>query len=180
MSDILAGAGKCYAAPYGTDLPSTVAEFNTALDEAFIDLGEISEDGLESAFSVDKTVIRNWKGVAIRALGSQVESTFKLTFLDTNRPVLEQFYGAEIAANGLGGVESKIVLGQPHDKPYALVIPVIDPSTGRTKVYTLPRVEVAERGDITDKPDETGYELTYQALYDDAFGSAGAILSAGT
>ena len=170
--DIFAGSGAAWSGPYGTTLPTDIDDM-TALDPALVDLGLISEDGLETSFSVDKTVIKDWSGAAVRTLGTSTEITFKLTFLEQTLEVVQQYYGATVETAGTG---SKIELGQPADANYAMVIPVEDPSTGKMKVYVLPSVEVVERDDQTIKPDETGYGITYQALLDPTLGSCGYIL----
>lgn len=169
---IFAGSGQCLSGPHATTLPADIDDM-TALDPALVDLGIVSEDGLEHAFSVDKTVIKDWQGQPVRTIGTSTEITFKLTFLETNAEVLAHYYGTEVVAAGTG---SKITLGQPADPAYAMVIPVQDSSTGSLRVYVLPRVEVMERESQTVKPDETGYGLTYQALYDPDLGSCGYVL----
>jgi len=170
--DIFAGSGQALSGPYGTTLPADIDDMS-ALDPALVDLGLVSEDGLEHAFSVDKTVLKDWAGQAVRVLGTSTEITFKLTFLETNAEVIAHYYGAEVETAGTG---SKVTLGQPSDAAYAMVIPVEDPSTGKIKVYVLPRVEVVERDEQTIKPDETGYGITYQALYDPVADSCGYVL----
>lgn len=169
---IFAGSGQCLSGPYGTTLPEEIDEM-TALDGALIDLGIVSEDGLEHAFGVDKSVIKDWQGRPVRTVSTATEITFKLTFLETNKAVVERYYGHDVEAAGTG---SKVTLDQPSDAAYTMVIPVEDESTGKTRVYVLPRVEVFEREDQTVKPDETGYGLTFQALYDPVADCAGWIL----
>lgn len=172
---IFAGSGKAYVADYGTaTLPTSVADFEASLDAAFIDLGEVHEDGLEHAFSVDRTVVRNWAGLAVKTIGTATEITFKLKFLEANGDVIGLYYGTPVTTNA---GESKLAFGVPADAARALVIPVIDYATGRTKLYVLPRVEVGEREDLTDKPDEpAAYGVTFQALYDEVTGGSGYIL----
>lgn len=172
MSDaIFSGSGLAYLAPYGTDLPTNA---ESTLDAAFINLGEIHEDGLEHAFAVDKEVIRNWSKVPIKTTATSVEATFALTFLDDHELVVGAFYGAEVESQA-GGF-SKVELGKPSDQAWALVIRTEDPATNRLKVYSLPRVEVSERADQTVAPGEAGWGLTFTALHDADFGSMGEIL----
>lgn len=172
-NNIYAGSGRCLAGPLGTVLPDDAADLST-LAAAFKDLGEVSEDGLEHSFSVDRTVLKNWAGQPVRALGTSTEITFKLTFLETNKDVLELYYGKPVTAAGTG---SKIDLGQPADSPRAMVILTEDKATGRVKAYCLPRVEVAERDDQTVKPDEPDqYGITFHALVDPTLGTSGYIL----
>lgn len=172
MSDtIFSGSGLAYLAPFGTALPTNA---ETALNAAFISLGEVHEDGLEHAFSVDKEVIRNWDKLPIKTTATSVEATFGLTFLDDNELVVGAFYGSEVVSQS-GGF-SKVELGKPADQAWALVIVTEDPGTERKRVYALPRVEVSERSDQTVAPGEAGWGLTFTALYDATFGSMGEVL----
>jgi hypothetical protein len=169
---IFAGAGRCLSGPAGTTLPADIDDM-ASLDPALVDLGIVSEDGLEHAFNPDKTIIKDWNGRPVRTIGTAVEITFKLRFLETNAEVVQHYYGTEVQSAGTG---SKVVLGQPSDPATALVIPTEDAATGAMRVYVLPRAEVSDRGDQTVKPDETGYELTFTALYDPDLGSCGYVL----
>lgn len=169
--NIFAASGKCLLGPAGTELPAEITDIN---DPALVDLGEVSEDGLEHSFAADKTTIKNWKGLPVRVIGTSLEITFKLTFLETRkREILELFYGAAVEAAGDG---SKIVIGQPSDEARVMVIPTEDPGTGKVQAYCLPAVVVSDRGSVTVKPDEAGFELTFTALVDPTLGSAGYIL----
>jgi hypothetical protein len=170
--DIFAGSGSCWSGPQGTTLPTDVGDM-TSLDSALVDLGLVSEDGLETSFSVDKTVLKDWSGQAVRVFGTSTEITFKLTFLEQTQEVVETYYGADVTATATG---SKVEIGQPSDEAHCMVIPTEDPATGKMKIYCLPRVEVKERDDQTIKPDETGYGITFQALLDPTLGSCGYIL----
>lgn len=169
---IYAGSGQCLSGPYGTTLPADIDDMSS-LDPALADLGLVSEDGLEHAFKVDKSVLKDWGGNTVRTLGTSTEITFKLTFLETNAEVLERYYGSPVEAAGTG---SKIDLGQPSDPAYAMVIPTEDSATGAIRVYVLPRVEVTDRDDQTVKPDETGYGITFTAMFDADLGSCGYVL----
>jgi hypothetical protein len=169
---IFAGDGYCLVGPYGTTLPEDIDDMETVA-AALKNLGEVSEDGLEEAFSVDKSTLKNWKGAVVRMLGSSTEITFKLTFLERNKEVLELFYGSVVTSAGAAG--SKIVLGQPSDEPRAMVIPMEDPGTGALEVVVAPNVVVSDRGSRTVKPDEAGaYEITFTALGDTSLDGASA------
>lgn len=170
---IHSGSGRAFLAPYGTALPDSTADM-ASLPVAFIDLGEIHEDGLEHVFSVDKEVIKNWEGVPVKIVSTSSETTFKLTFLETNAEVLKAFYGADIVTDG--GTGSKIELGAPADVDYCMVIAVEDKSTSKLKVYTLERVQVADRDSINDKPGQAGYGMTFQALKSPTSGKTGYLL----
>jgi len=172
MSDtIFSGSGLAYLAPFGTPLPTNA---DSALNAAFVSLGEVHEDGLEHAFAVDKETIRNWDKLPIKTTSTSVEATFALTFLDDHELVVGAFYGSEVESQ-VGGF-SKVLIGKPLDVAWALVIVTEDPGTERKRVYSLPRVEVSERSDQTIAPGEAGWGLTFSALYDRDFGGLGEVL----
>ena len=158
--------GLCEVAPLGTELPATGT---AALDAAFIDLGEVSEDGLEHAFSTDYSTVKNWAGSVLRSFNTSTEVTFKLTFLETSADVLSIFYG-QTATDADGALDVKI--SHPEPDPRALVITVIDGDD--LKRYCMSNVQVTERGTVNDKNSEaTAYELTFTANFDselDGFG----------
>jgi hypothetical protein len=158
--------GLCEVAPLGTVLPATP---DAALDAAFIDLGEVSEDGLEAAFTTDYSTVKNWSGAVLRSFNTSTEVTFKLTFLETNGDVLSLFYGQE-AVDTAGNLNVK--LSNPNPDPRALVITVIDGA--ELKRYCITNAQVTERGSVMDKNSEaTSYEITFSANYDDALDGFG-------
>lgn len=170
MSVRLGRNGRAFVAPAGTELPASVDD---ELDPAFDDLGEVSEEGLEHVFSVDTGELRNWKGMPVANTTTNVNATFKLKFYETIQSVVELFYGQDLEVVEGG---SKIKLGQPLPLEYVLYIAVYDGDPddgGRIKGYALAKVAVSDRGSIVEKGDDTGYEITFKALYDaevDGFG----------
>ena len=157
--------GLCEIAPVGTALPAAP---DAALDAAFVDLGEVSEDGLDAAFSTDYSEVKNWSGAVLRSFNTSTTVTFKLTFLETNADVLALFYGNEVdTSSGLN-----VPLNAPKPDPRALVITVIDGDN--LKRYCLANVQVTERGDVSEKNSEaTGYEITFTANFDSTLGGFG-------
>jgi len=90
--------GTCHVAVYGTTLPTKASEV-ASLDPAFTDCGEISQDGLEVAFSVSSDVVRNWQGQPLRAFNTENSVTFKLTFLEADaQTVQEIYYGTTVTS----------------------------------------------------------------------------------
>lgn len=154
--------GLCYVAPLGTALP---AAYDDTLNVAFVDLGEVSEDGLERAYETSSEAVRNWRRQPIRNLTTEVTATFKLTFLETNEATVNAYFGSEVATNAGGG--SKITVGQPSNEQQALVISLEDSAFGETTLVVVPRVVATEREAITDSAgDVTGYGVTFMAYYD--------------
>lgn len=166
-ADIKVGtSGTCEVAPIGTALPTNAG---TALDNSFVDLGEITADGLEAAFDTSSEVIRNWAGEPVRVVISETSKTFKLTFLETNKDVLSLYYGSDVTSQ-LGDY-SKLLVGQPDATPKSMVITLVDSADGSIKRYVIPRASVTEREPVMEKNEEaTAYGVTIEAMYDATIG----------
>jgi hypothetical protein len=169
---IRSGSGRAFLAPYGTAIPDSTDDM-VGLDVAFVDLGEVSEDGLEHVFSVDKEVISNWEGDPVKVISTKISATFKLTFLETTQAVLEAFYGADVQSTVDG---SKIAIGEAADTDYVMVVSVQDKGTEKLKVYALERVQVMDRDSVSEKPGSAGYGMTFQAMKNPATGLTGVVL----
>ena len=93
MSDVLIGKGKvsgmAFRGPRGTSLPTYPSE---SLSADFVDIGAISEDGIELEFP-DGDVIRNWALVAERKVNTE-NGKVTARLLYTNQKTLETLVGA--------------------------------------------------------------------------------------
>lgn len=95
---ISADGAAVYSAPLGTTLPTTATE---ALDEAFTDLGWVSEDGVTNSISRDTTKHYAWGGDVVKTTQDKYTETVKLTLLESNADVLSVVYGADnVTENG--------------------------------------------------------------------------------
>jgi hypothetical protein len=170
VTDVRVGStGTCEIAPEGTTLPTNAG---SALEGAFVDLGEISEEGLEHAFDVSSEQIRNWSGKVLRSVNTDTTATFKLQFMETTADVLELFYGATVESQ-LGDY-SRVLITSPDTTPQAMVITVVDSADDSFKRYVLPRIVVSERGEVKDVNSDASYwECTVTALYDSTISGFG-------
>ena len=97
--------GAVYRAPVGTTLPT---DATTALNEAFVCLGYISEDGLTNANSPDGDKIKAWGGDTVYTYQKEKDDTFQFKLLEALNPdVLKTVYGDD---NVTGNVQAGLTV----------------------------------------------------------------------
>ncbi len=152
--------GGIYTAPANTTLPT---DATTALGEAFVCLGYVSEDGVTNSRENDEE-IRAWGGdLVMRTL----EDTFTFTLIEgKNVDVLKTVYGEE---NVTGTLQTGIVI-KANDAMQENCIFVIDMIfAGKVlKRIVIPNGQVSEVGEIVYADGEAvGYETTVLASSDE-------------
>lgn len=163
--------GTCHVAAYGTTLPTKASEV-ASLDPAFTDCGEISQDGLEVAFSVSSDVVRNWSGQPIRSFNTENSVTFKLTFLEADAKTVQEIYYGGTVTSQLGD-QSNLKIGQPDSSAQSYVISCIDSSDDAVVSYIIPRGVITDRGAVVEQSgDASKFEVTITALYDTTLAAA--------
>src|SRR5690606_14143758 len=84
-------AGTFSVAPTGTPLPTSAI---TALDNAFVDLGNVGEDGYQYAITRDTEDINNLNGEAVYTIQNNYTEEITLTLIESlNADVLKLVYG---------------------------------------------------------------------------------------
>ena len=155
--------GAVYRAPLGTTLPT---DATTALGNAFVEMGYVSEDGLTNSNSPESEVIKAWGGDTVYTLMQSREDTFKFTLIESMKAdVLKAIYGDEHVsgslANGLSIESTNDELGD-----FVWVFDMILRG-GVLKRIVIPDGIISEVGDISYTDDEvTGYEITLTCLAD--------------
>ncbi|MDD7465487.1 MAG: phage tail protein [Actinomycetaceae bacterium] len=156
--------GGVYAAPIGTPVPT---DATTALSEAFMNLGYISDDGITNTVESDSEAIKAWGGDTVLTVQTSRTETFTYTMIESlNESVLKQAYGEENVAEGTvkhnGATRGRWV--------YVFEILL----TGeKVKRIVAPIGEVTEVGDVVYVDGEPiGYEVTVTAYPDDAGNTA--------
>lgn len=154
--------GTFYAAPVGTTLPT---DTDATLDAAFVNFGEISTDGLETAYEAASEYVRNWKGLPVRSFTPETTFTFSITFLETSAAVLDTYFGA--TTETVVGGHSETRIGQPNNTPQVLVIPVVDSKDNSISQWVIPQGVAGEREAITyNNSTAVAYRVTFSALWD--------------
>lgn len=98
-------SGAIYVAPKGTTLPT---DASTALDKAFLELGYVSEDGVENENKPSTDNIKDWSGSTIALLNKEKEDTWAFTLCEAlNVNVLKTVFGS---ANVSGTLDTGITV----------------------------------------------------------------------
>lgn len=149
--------GAIYAAPVGTTLPT---DATTSLNNAFKELGYVSEDGITNSNSPESDVIKAWGGDTVLTLNQGREDTFSMTLIEVmNLDVLKLVYGSSNITGTLAtGITIKANSGDLPEN--AIVIDMVLKNNA-VKRIVLPQAKVSEVGDITySDSDAVGYETT--------------------
>lgn len=96
VSEVTAGkpkvGGAISVAPIGTTLPP---DATTALDQAYVNLGYCTEDGLTNENTRSSTDIKAWGGDIILSIQDEKTDRFQFTLAQSmNVDVLKQYFGA--------------------------------------------------------------------------------------
>lgn len=88
---IPADGAAVFAAPLGTTLPTTAT---ASLNNAFVDLGWVSEDGVTNTIQRDVTRHKAWGGDTVKTTQDNYTETVKFALLESSAEVLKVAYGA--------------------------------------------------------------------------------------
>jgi hypothetical protein len=164
------------AAPLGTALPTTPV---VAPNVAFVDLGYISEDGINLSQSSSWEKIRDWGGDQVRTFLSEFTATLSWTFLETQDAMLQATYGASnvtvTAATAGTGKYTAVKLNSIEPTPKSWMFNMADSTLvdlPRTYRIVVPNGQITERGDLTfSRTNAVMYQVTLEA-YPDATGNS--------
>lgn len=137
----VAVTGGTYFAPTGTALPTTAS---ASLDEDFVELGYVTEDGITQTIDEDTEQIRAWQnGDIVREVQTSHAVTYDLALLETNADTLEVYYGNHTVVSGAGTTEIKAGQGTRG----CWVFHIID---GVYKIrLVIPDGQVTQRGEVS-------------------------------
>jgi len=158
---IPADGAAVYAAPLGTTLPTSAT---ASLNNAFVDLGWVSEDGVTNAISREVTKHRAWGGEVVKVTQDNYTETLTLTLLESSADVLKVVYGEDnVTENGdaITVEHSRLMLARQ-----SFVIDFVDgEKAGRIVVR---EGQVTELGDVVYvHRDLTRYEITVDVFKPD-------------
>jgi len=158
---IPADGAAVYAAPLGTTLPTSATD---SLDNAFVDLGWVSEDGVTNSISRETTKHRAWGGEVVKVPQDNSPETLTLTLLESSAEVLGVVYGHDnVTENGdtITVEHSRLMMERQ-----SFVVDFIDgDKAGRIVVR---EGQVTEVGDVVYvHRDLTRYEITVDVFKPD-------------
>lgn len=162
VSAVKPRVGGCvYTAPVGTTLPT---DAESALDEAFEDMGYISEDGITNSNTRESENIKAYGGDIVASPQTEKLDTFGMTFIEAkNITTLKAVYGESNVSGTLAtGITIRVNSAELEDRAW-----VIDQimSEGDLKRTVIPRGKITELGEITYADGSvTGFESTITAF----------------
>lgn len=171
-------AGSISAAPPGTPGPQMPNPF-APLDEAFVDLGDVGEDGFNEVTDrkIDKK--RNFGGKVVKVLQTQFGKTIELVFLESlNADVLKAIHGAKnvtiLAATSEHGEIIEVRKNAKRLPHLSWVVDTIDSSLGDGDEFTakyrsyIPDGQIVDTGDVKIVHSDTiEYKVTIEAFEDE-------------
>lgn len=158
--EIVVGAnGSVYVAPVGTAGPT---DTTTALNASFIDLGYVSDDGVEITPGMDSADINAWQSFyPVRRIVTARTLEISLTLLQWNEDSIELAFGGGSVATNVGVYT--YTPPSPDEIDYrAMVVEWADD----TKNYRLhiPKVLVTDTSSLSlNRTDPAGLALTFSA-----------------
>lgn len=159
-------AGGCVYVAFKAN-PTLPSDATTKMDTLtdFVSLGDISENGLTEANARSKNKHKNWNGDVVRTSISDEENTYKLEFIEPNRPSVAKLrYGSGNVEAGTDGSVSHIkgVLGT--DEQVALVIDELE-SGGFLRRTVIPCATIDSFDDVAhQKGSLLVYGMTFTAV----------------
>jgi len=159
--------GAISEAPAGTTLPT---DATSALANAFVNFGYVSEDGLTNSNTAENEQTVAWGGDVVMDTMTSKPDQFTYTLIEaTNVDALKHVYGS---SNVSGTLTTGIVINANSTEQAEKVIVIDMVLRGpAVKRIVIPRGKVLTVGDIVyNDTDPVGYEVTL-AAYPDASGN---------
>lgn len=156
--------GAIFRAPLGTELPT---DAKTALNEAFENLGYVSEDGVVNSNSPESESIKAWGGSTVCTTQTSKEDTWQFTLIEAlSLAPLKLVYGD---TNVTGDLSTGITItANDEQQPDSCLVIDMIMRGGVLKRIVIPSGGVSEVAEITyNDTDAVGYQTTITATPDE-------------
>lgn len=155
------GAGSIFRAPIGTTIP---AGAKAELDEAFVQQGYVSEDGVTNSNSASVDTGKAWGGDIVITYQTEKPDTFQFTLIESLNPdVLKTVYGEDHVTGTIAAGLTVEATSDEADESVWVIDQILRNDT--IKRIVIPNGKITEMGDVVYKDDELiGYEITIQAF----------------
>lgn len=149
-------AGGCaFSAPIGTAVPTDI---ETELDEAFVNLGLIGEDGITHSIEEDTENIVDMNGDTVLVTRSSREETYNFILIETKKNSLGEKYGYSNVTDADGVITAKHNAKDRTPRVYVFEMELTD---GRRQRTVVPNGKVTEVGEtVYNSAEAIGYEVT--------------------
>ena len=156
--------GHVWRAPIGTTLPATAI---ATLDQAFVDMGYISEDGVTNANSPESNIVNAWGGTPVLVTQTSKADTYQMTFISVMNPeVLKMRYGDDNVTGTTVTTGIAVTANAKELTDYIYVIDMIAKGNVAHRVV-IPCAHPSEFGDIVyNDSDPVGYDTTLNCTAD--------------
>lgn len=171
VGNVVAGkpqvTGGVLMGPIGTALPTDVT---TALNEALVFGGYVSEDGLTENADRSTDKIRAWGGDTVKVVQTEFSLTYEFTYIEAvNADVLKTVYGSDnvttTPATGEAGTLQAVRVNSAV-LPHQVFVFEIRDGDARIRIV-VPDGQVTTVGEITYVDDNVvGYPVTVEAYQD--------------
>ena len=154
-------AGAIFSAPLGTTAPNSAV---AALDNAFKDLGYVSQDGVTRGMSKSTSTVREWGGGAVLVTEDEKTATVKLKLIEYLNTEVQKFVHGSENVNGTLSTGIHIGINDKDTEEHVIVIDQIMKG-GVPQRMVINRGVITEIGDTVFKSNDTvAYDLTILAM----------------
>lgn len=154
--------GYFFSAPIGTKVPT---DYSSELDEAFVNLGYILEDGFVITEEQDSNEVKDINGDTVDELSSSRTESVKVTLLETKLETLQEVRGHKNVTDEDGTITVKHN-SEPRD--YRVYVLELLLKNNRKSRVVIPNGKIVEIGDITYASGEPlSYEVNIKCFVDE-------------
>lgn len=157
--------GYLFSAPVGTPLPTRFDTTADDLDEAWVNLGYISEDGMNNPIDNESNPFTDLNGDTIENAASTYTETWVFTLVEQRAASLSEEYGHDNVTDEEGQITAKHNSKSKHYRSYVALLILKD---GRRQTSVIPMGQVTSVGEKQyNSSNLVGRELTVTCFPDE-------------